>query len=66
MDPEICLLLGQVSLNLLKRETSRRIYVVWVEIDETAADIQARSFTARALDKILKKCQAEGEAEMVK
>ena len=32
------------------------------EIDKTAVNIQARSFTARALGEIWKKCQAEGEA----
>ena len=34
------------------------------ETDKTASDIQARSFMARTLDEIGKKCQAEGEAEM--
>ena len=60
---EICLILGQVYS--ISRETSRRIHVVRVETDKTAGDIQARSFTARALDKIGKKCSAEGEATMV-
>ena len=40
----------------IRRETSRRIYVVQGETDKTAGDIQARSFMARALDKIGKKC----------
>ena len=35
------------------------------EINEKTAYIQARSFMARALDKIGKKCPAEGEAKMV-
>ena len=34
------------------------------ETDKTASDIQARSFMARNLDEIGKKCQAEGEAKM--
>ena len=34
------------------------------ETDKTASNIQARSFMARTLDEIGKKCQAEGEAEM--
>ena len=48
------------------RETSRRIYVVQEEIDKKAANIQARSFMAKALDKVGKKWLAEGEAYMVK
>ena len=35
------------------------------ETDKTAGNIKAGSFMARALDKIGKKCQAEGEAKMV-
>ena len=35
--------------------------MVRVETDKTAGDIQARSFVARALDIIRKKCLAEGE-----
>ena len=46
-------------------ETSRRIYVVRVETDKKAANIQARSLVAMALDEIGKKCQAEGEAKVV-
>ena len=42
------------------------MYMVRGETDEKAANIQARSYMARALDEIGKKCQAEGEAEMVK
>ena len=38
------------------RKTSRRIYVVREETDKTAGNIQARSFTARALQRISKKC----------
>ena len=46
----------------MRRETSRRIYVVRRETDQKAANIQARSFMAKALDKVGKKCLAEGEA----
>ena len=34
------------------------------ETDKTASDIQARSFVARTLDEIGKKCTAAGEAKM--
>ena len=34
------------------------------ESDKKAADIQDRSCMARTLDEIVKKCSAEGEAEM--
>ena len=37
-------------------ETSKRIYVVRGETDKTASDIQARSFIARTLERISKKC----------
>ena len=37
-------------------KTSRRIYVVWEETDKTASDIQTRSFMARTLERISKKC----------
>ena len=39
--------------------------MVGEETDKKVSDIQARSFMARTLDEIGKKCQAEGEAEMV-
>ena len=65
MGQEICLILGQVSLNLLYWiKTSKRIYVVRREIDEKAADIQARIFMARALEVNGKARQAEGEAKV--
>ena len=44
------------SVYSIRREASRRIYVVRVETDKTAVNIQARSFMARTLDKIGKKC----------
>ena len=51
------------SVYSIRRETSRRIYVVQGETDKTASDIQARSFMARALDKSGKECKAEGKAK---
>ena len=63
---ETCLILGQVSHNLLiGRKTTRRIYVVRGEINEETAYIQARSSTARALEVDGKACQAEGEPKVV-
>ena len=64
---ETCLILGQVSHNLLywKKKTSRRIFVVREAINEKTADIQARSFMARNLEVNGKECQAEGEAKVV-
>ena len=66
MGQEACLILGQVSHNLLYwKKTSRRIYVVRVEINEKTAYIQARSSMARTLEINGKARQAEGEAEVV-
>ena len=62
MGPEICLIIGQFSISV--RETSRMIYVVRVETDKKAANIQARSFMSRTVDEIGKKCPAEGEAKV--
>ena len=63
---ETCLILGQVShIFSIGRKTTRRIYVVWGEINEETADIQARSSMARALEINGKACQAEGEAKVV-
>ena len=58
MDQEISLFLGQVSLSFysIGRETSKRMFVVWVKTDKKAANIQARLFMARTLDEIGKKC----------
>ena len=58
MDQENCLILGQVSLNLLcwKKNLQTDFFVVRGETDKTAGNIQARSFMARALDEIGKKC----------
>ena len=47
------------SIYCIGRKTSRRIYVVQGETDKTAGNIQARSFMARTLDEIGKKCFAE-------
>ena len=49
------------SVYSIGRETSERIYVVGCETDKTASDIQARSFMARTLDEIGKKCLVEGD-----
>ena len=57
MDQEICLIHRQVSLSLLYWKRN----VVWGEIKEKTADIQATSFMARSLDKIWKEGPAEGE-----
>ena len=38
------------------------IYMVRVETDKTASDIQARSFMARTLERNVKERQSEGEA----
>ena len=53
------------SIYSVGRKTSRRIYVVRVETDKTAVNIQARSFMARTLEDKGKECQAEGEAKVV-
>ena len=50
----------------IRRETSRRIFVVRAEIDEKTAYIQARSSMARALEVNGKARQAEGEAKVVR
>ena len=44
------------SIYSVRCETSRRMYVVRGETDKTASDFQARSFMARTLDEIEKKC----------
>ena len=49
----------------IRRETSSRIYVVRVEINEKTAYMQARSSMARALEINGKARQAEGEAKVV-
>ena len=53
------------SVYSIRWETSRRIYVVRVETDKKASNIQARWFVARTLDAIGKKCPTEGEAKVV-
>ena len=66
MGHETCLILGQVSLDLLYwKKNSRRMYVVRGETDEKTAYIQARSSMARALEINGKARQAEGEAKVV-
>ena len=49
----------------IRRKSSRRIYVVWVEIKEETAYIQARSSMARAMEVNGKACEAEGKAKVV-
>ena len=39
--------------------------MVWGEINEKTADIQARSFMARTLGQNGKECETEGEAKVV-
>ena len=46
-------------------KTSKRIYVVQVEINKKTAKIQARPFMARTLEINGKARQAEGEAKVV-
>ena len=53
------------SVYSIRRETSRRIYVVRGEIHEKAGDIQARLFMARITGENGKECQAKGEAKVV-
>ena len=65
MDQEICLTHGQVSLNLLHWKRNVQTDICGGETDKKAANIQARSFMARTLDRIGKKCPAEGEAKVV-
>ena len=47
---------GFTQFTLLEEKPSRRFFVVRGETDKTAGDIQARSFMARTLDEIGKKC----------
>ena len=68
MGQEICLIHGQVSLNLLywKKNLQTEICGPGRErTNEKTADIQARSFMARTLGENGKECQAEGEAKVV-
>ena len=67
MDQAICLILGQVSLSLFLLEEKPPDVFLWSgrQTDKKAANIQARSFMARTLDEIGKKCPAEGEAKVV-
>ena len=66
MGQEICLIHGQVSLNLLYWKKNLRTDICGPgEINKKAADIQARSFMARTLGENGKECQAEGEAKVV-
>ena len=64
---ETCLILGQVSHNLLywKKKLLTDTCGPGGEIDEETAYIQARSSMARALEINGKACRAEGEAKVV-
>ena len=63
---ETCLILGQVSHNLLYSTTKLLTDILAPgEIDEKTAYIQARSSIARALEVNGKACEAEGKAKMV-
>ena len=64
---ETCLILGQVSHNLLysTKELLTDTCGPGGEIDEETAYIQARSSMARAMEVNGKARQAEGEAEVV-
>ena len=53
------------SVYSIGRKTSKRIYVVRVDINKKTAEIQARSLMARTLGQNGKECQAEGEAKVV-
>ena len=67
MGLETCLILGQVSHNLLywKKNLQTDFRGRGEKIDEKTADIQARSFMARTLENNGKERQAEGEAKVV-
>ena len=67
MGQETCLILGQVSHNLLysTKKLLTDTYVVRGEINKKTAYIQTRPFMARTLEFIGKACQAEGEAKVV-
>ena len=57
MGQEICLILGQVSVSLLSWKRNLQMDLCGPgETNKTAGNIQARSFMARALDEIGKKC----------
>ena len=62
---ETCLILGQVSHNLLYSMKKLLTDILGPGgIDEKAAYIQARSSMARVMEVNGKECQAEGEAKM--
>ena len=66
MGLETCLILGQVSHNLLYwKKTTPNDLCGPGEINEKTAYIQARPSMARALEVNGRECQAEGKAEVV-
>ena len=63
---ETCLILGQVSHNLLYSMKKLLTDILGPgEIDEETAYIQARSSMARAMEVNGKACEAEGEEKLV-
>ena len=64
---ETCLILGQVSHNLLYSTKKLPTDLLWSgeEINEETAYIQARSSMARAMEVNGKACEAEGKAKVV-
>ena len=67
MGLETCKILGQVSHTIYptRRKTSRRVYVVRMEINKKTAYIQARSSMARAMEVNGKHAKLKGEAKVV-
>ena len=63
---ETCLILGQVSHNLLYSTKKLLTDILGPgEIDEKTAYIQARSSMARVMEVNGKECKAEGKAKVV-
>ena len=62
---ETCLILGQVSHNLLDGKAPDGYTWSGGEINEETAYIQARSSMARTMEINGKECQAEGKAKVV-
>ena len=63
---ETCLILGQVSHNLLYSKKKLLTDICGLEeINEETAYIQARSSMARVMEVNGKECQAKGKAKMV-
>ena len=52
------------TIHLIEGKTSRRIHVVREQIDQTANNIKAWSFSVRNLEKYVKKLKNEGESKI--